>query len=212
MQANLLALSKQGNVEAIAALINRSLKPRGITAKVLLKDTCLKIMLEAGDVPDQQTLAPFIFNGVSNLSIPLISTIQVYGRQKGEKTPVWTQTFSPSSAEFDLPDFVPDSEVKAETTNASQGQTANLKLASQGNLAALEIALNQFVSDEDIKIKLEKEGALLKVIAETNKFLDGPSFSKGIHQELLRLNLEQIETVEIYKQKPKGSYSLELTH
>jgi hypothetical protein len=207
MQANLLALSKQGNVEAIAALINRSLQPKGITAKVLLKDTCLKIMLEAVNVPDQQTLAPFIFKGVSNLSIPLIKTIQVYGRQQGEKAPVWTQVFNPNSAELDLPDFVPDSEVKTDITDASQGQAANFELASQGSLPALETALNRFVDDEDIAIKVEKEGTLLKVIAQTNKFLDGPSFSKGIHQELLRLNLEQIETVEIYKQKPNGSYS-----
>ncbi|WP_277926746.1 MULTISPECIES: hypothetical protein [Nostoc] len=39
-QPNLLELAKQGDAQAIASLINRQLQPKGITAKVALKDAC----------------------------------------------------------------------------------------------------------------------------------------------------------------------------
>lgn len=51
-QTNILELAKQGDPKAIAALINRQLQPKGITAKVALKDNCLQTMLESAQVPD----------------------------------------------------------------------------------------------------------------------------------------------------------------
>ncbi|WP_242063438.1 hypothetical protein [Nostoc sp. FACHB-892] len=39
-QPNLLELAKQGDAQAIASLMNRQLQPKGITAKVALKDAC----------------------------------------------------------------------------------------------------------------------------------------------------------------------------
>lgn len=85
---------KSKNVEAIAALINRSLQPRGITAKVLLKDSCLKVMLESATIPDPKLLAPFIYKGISNLKIPVVQSLHVYGRQTGEKVPAWSESFT----------------------------------------------------------------------------------------------------------------------
>ena len=57
-QQNLLELAKQGNSRAITALINRSLQPKGITAKVNLKGSCLQTpgSLISKEVP--QILAP----------------------------------------------------------------------------------------------------------------------------------------------------------
>jgi hypothetical protein len=43
---NLTELAKQGNANAIAALMNRQLQPRGITAKAALKVGCLSVILE----------------------------------------------------------------------------------------------------------------------------------------------------------------------
>lgn len=59
-QQNDLELAKQGNPHAIAALMNRQLQPKGITAKATLKDGCLQIMLESTQVPDQQALVSFM--------------------------------------------------------------------------------------------------------------------------------------------------------
>ena len=48
--------AKQGNPRAIAILVNRQLQPKGITAKVSVKASCLQIMLEAATVPNQKGL------------------------------------------------------------------------------------------------------------------------------------------------------------
>jgi len=41
-----------GNVEALAALMNRS-ATQGITVKAIFKDSCLQILLESAQVPNQ---------------------------------------------------------------------------------------------------------------------------------------------------------------
>jgi|GEM_PF-1633402 len=88
-QPNLLELAKQGDVRAIAALMNRQLQPKGITAKVVLKDACLQVMLEAPQAPDQQAMVAFIQQGMVSLEVKSIKNVKVFGRQTG--TPIsWT--------------------------------------------------------------------------------------------------------------------------
>lgn len=88
---NILQLAKQGDSKAIAALMNRSLQPKGITAKVALKDGCLQVMLESAQVPNQQSLVAFVENGITRLDTSLIERIKVYGRRSGEKFAAWHQ-------------------------------------------------------------------------------------------------------------------------
>ncbi|QZZ21225.1 hypothetical protein J5X98_01610 [Leptothermofonsia sichuanensis E412] len=90
---NPLELARQGNPKAIAFLINRSLQPKGITAKVNVKGDCLQVLLEAVEVPDQQILAPYVLKGVRGLGIEPIQKLIIYGRKQGETTPTWTQEF-----------------------------------------------------------------------------------------------------------------------
>ncbi len=54
-QPNLLELAKQGDAQAIASVINYLLKPKNITAKVVLKNNCLQVMLESVQVPEQES-------------------------------------------------------------------------------------------------------------------------------------------------------------
>ena len=52
-QQNLRELLKQGDPQAIASSINRTLKPKGINADVTRDNGCLHITLESGKVPSQ---------------------------------------------------------------------------------------------------------------------------------------------------------------
>ncbi|MCY7285046.1 MAG: DUF4429 domain-containing protein, partial [Cyanobacteria bacterium CAN_BIN43] len=92
-QPSLLELAKQGDVKAITALINRQLEPKGITAKVSLKESVLQVMLEGDQVPDQQALVAFIRKGLTGLAVKAIQKVKVYGRQTGEDFPTWNQDF-----------------------------------------------------------------------------------------------------------------------
>jgi hypothetical protein len=90
-QPNLLELAKQGNAQAIATLINRQLQPKGITAKAAAKDTCLQVMLESVQVPNQQAFVEFIYEGITSLGAESIKSVKIYGRQAGEEFPAWSQ-------------------------------------------------------------------------------------------------------------------------
>ncbi|AFY80701.1 hypothetical protein [Oscillatoria acuminata] len=100
-QTELLELAKQGRPTAIAALINRSLEPKGITAKAALKGRCLQITLAAPKVPNQKVLAGFIYQGVMKLAPEAVASLKVLGLQTGQTAPAWSQEFKLSpQAEF----------------------------------------------------------------------------------------------------------------
>lgn len=89
-QSNTIELAKQGNPQAIAALITHSLKARSIRAKANLKGECLRIMLESAQVPDKQAMAQFIHQNLNKLRPKSIKTVKIYGRQIGEEVPAWS--------------------------------------------------------------------------------------------------------------------------
>lgn len=91
---NLLEAAKQGNPKAIAALMNRSLKAKGIAVKAFVKDNCLSIFLESVQELDQQSLAIYMYKGLTGLGIRSIKTVKLYGRKQGADFPAWSQEFS----------------------------------------------------------------------------------------------------------------------
>ncbi|PAX59821.1 hypothetical protein [Brunnivagina elsteri] len=92
-QPNLLQLAKQGDSKAIAALMNLTLQPKGITAKVALKDCYLQVMLESTQIPDQTTLVTFVSQGITSLESVYIERVKIYGKCLGEEFPAWNQEF-----------------------------------------------------------------------------------------------------------------------
>ena len=88
-QQNPRELLKQGDPQAIASSINRTLKPKGINAEVTRDNGCLHIFLESGKVPDQTALVDFIRTGMTKLGLESIHTVKVYGIETGEDSPAW---------------------------------------------------------------------------------------------------------------------------
>lgn len=117
-QQNVLESAKQGNPNAIAALINRNLQQKGIVAKVSRKDSCLRIMLEASEVPNQSSLVEFVRNGIKKLEVVGVDTLQVFGRQAGDDVPSWSQFIT--------------LEADQSTTPQNPGQTSGLYLSKSG--------------------------------------------------------------------------------
>ncbi len=74
-QQNILELAKQGDAQAIASLMNRQLKPKGITAKATVNDLYLQIMLLSDETPNQQALVEFIRKGLTGLKITSIEMV-----------------------------------------------------------------------------------------------------------------------------------------
>jgi hypothetical protein len=89
-QQNLLELAKQGDPQAIAALMNRSLQPKGIVATVERQGDRLQVLLEATQLPNREAMTLFVQKGIVSLGIP-IRSIDIQGRQTGSDQPVWQQ-------------------------------------------------------------------------------------------------------------------------
>lgn len=104
-QSNLLELAKQGNVEAIADVISYFMQPQGVTAKAVLKDNCLEVIIEASQVPEQQQSVTQISKLINHLQIGLRKVV-VYAKQKGTNSLVWHQDFEPAKVDSPLPESI----------------------------------------------------------------------------------------------------------
>lgn len=89
----ILELAKQGDAEAIAELINRSLQPKGVTATVKLTNGHMSVTLSAAKVPSQKFFAPFIHQGTIALGSPSIQSLTVSGQAAGSSSPNWEEEF-----------------------------------------------------------------------------------------------------------------------
>lgn len=211
MATNLLELAKQGNADAIASLMNRQLQSKGITAKVNLQDSCIYVLLESATIPDQRIVAPFVVQGMMKLAIETADSLQVYGKQTGEKKPSWSQAYSLSKAEDSLADKLVNNTQDTTTENKLLREVNAIeKVSLPSDLDAIATHLNSTIANEKMNIKVISEDKLLKVIAETDQFLDGAIFAENIYKELKNLDLSEFETVSIYKQKLKSGQCFQL--
>ncbi|MCU0569075.1 MAG: PrsW family glutamic-type intramembrane protease [Oculatellaceae cyanobacterium Prado106] len=104
IQSDLIKLAQQGDPGAIAQLLNRHLQPRGVTAKVVIRDRCLKILLSSSRPLAQQAFVQFIQRQMGLWQVPSIRLVRVYGQHLEDDTPTWSQEFIPPwSTPADLP-------------------------------------------------------------------------------------------------------------
>lgn len=120
---NLMEQARQGDPKAIAALMNRSTEPKGISVKASREGNCLQVLMEGDTVPARDATLSFVRQGMQNLGIDSITIVKVFGRQVGQDNPVWQediilneavptaapmQPLSPSMDHFDDEDLLPD--------------------------------------------------------------------------------------------------------
>lgn len=173
-QQNLLQLAKQGNADAIATLINRHLQAKGITAKAVLKDKCLQVMLEAAHPPSQKILVPFLQKGITSLGCEIIRKVKVYGRKSGESFPDWHEEFSLLKAEFTLSE-----------------------LAKQKDVQAITKLINEWLKPDSISVKASLKGNCLQVMLEATQAPDWNTAS-SISERLKELDIPGLTTLRIY--------------
>ncbi|MBH8561176.1 hypothetical protein I8748_03110 [Nostoc sp. CENA67] len=89
-QPNLLELAKQGDAQAIASTINYLLQDKHITAKAVLKDLCLHVLLESAQVPEQQSSVRFIRNVMKKLAVKSIKSVKIYAKKTGQQSVAWS--------------------------------------------------------------------------------------------------------------------------
>jgi hypothetical protein len=91
--ATLKQQAKQGDIEAITALLNRALEYKNITTQVTLKNDCLQVILESSSLPNQQTVTILIRRELLTLKVNSLKTVKIYGRKRGEEFIAWNSEF-----------------------------------------------------------------------------------------------------------------------
>lgn len=203
-----LEQSRQGSTTAIAALINRHLQPKGITAKVALKNQCLMVLLESAAVPDQQIMGAFVLKGIRSLNLAAIESLQVYGKQSNEKSPRWQQTYR---LQLDILAAPASKATPTPRTGLAQPQPdVKLSETTVPDMDAIAAHLSETLGNDEITFKVSQSETLLKVIVLTNQFLDGPAFAAKVCKEIKSLNVSELETLEVHKQKLKGAHIFQI--
>jgi protease PrsW len=133
-QANLIKLAQQGDSAAIARLLNHSLQPRGVTAKVLLRDQRLKILLSSERPLDQKAFVQLVQQQIERMSIESVTAVKVYSQQSADGVPAWTQ------------DFVPATPLKAPLKPQAKTQTAIVPFQGSATMVKLKTESQDFLA------------------------------------------------------------------
>jgi|GEM_PF-47788 len=88
---HLLELAKQGNIDAIAALLSRSLGAKGIQTAVRCQNRCLEIGLAAAQLPPQSLLVTCICKGLKTLELTSIDRVLIQATQTGQVAATWSE-------------------------------------------------------------------------------------------------------------------------
>lgn len=93
-QQSILELAKQGDPNAIAVLLNKSLNSKGISAEVTRERTLLKVIVESSRIPEQANLVRFVQTDLLRLRIPDVDALEISGQQTGTDAIAWKQKVS----------------------------------------------------------------------------------------------------------------------
>ncbi len=91
-QQDILNLAKEGDPRAIAFLIGQALQSFGVTAKASLENHSLHLLLEAAQLPAEESCLRVAIKGLQRLQPNNIYSVTIYGRREGQQLPAWTQT------------------------------------------------------------------------------------------------------------------------
>ncbi|MBD2099187.1 signal peptidase I [Trichocoleus sp. FACHB-591] len=142
MTENLLELAKQGNPDAIATLMNRALKPQGITAAVELVGDRLQVELVAERLPNQSVAINYVRRGLLALGVAGIQQVQVSGKQVDQAALSWMEEFAIAD-QASVSDTRPTTAIPAAASIASSrsltqaGSGQKQKSAGTGEVGAI---------------------------------------------------------------------------
>ena len=109
-------LADAGDLEAVSFLINRLLNPDlkaqlstgGIRVYVRRKLDLIHVMCDAPTCPRQGDVGVRVVNFIRQLRLPHIAGVRVYGRQSGQKEPLWCQGVDFIPRKRDVPEATPE--------------------------------------------------------------------------------------------------------
>ncbi|MEG5042588.1 MULTISPECIES: hypothetical protein [unclassified Microcoleus] len=177
-ELNFQELAKQGNPEAIASWLNSQLQSEGITASANLDGDCLDVILEAEQVPIENTLVDFVRTELTNLQPDSVRKVKVEGRESGQIAAAWSQEFSLENSNFEPQSFggesVPNTAV-ANMDDRTEMENNFEEEEKPPELAAFENRLRSTF----IVVGLVTGMLAIAVVAFVGKILNQPAATAG---------------------------------
>jgi len=177
-ELNFQELAKQGNLAtAIASWLNSQLQSEGITASANLDGDCLDVILEAEQVPREDTLVDFVRTELTNLQPDSIRKVKVQGRESGQIAAAWSQEFSLENSNFEPQSFGGESVPNTAVANMDDRteMESNIDEEKPPELAAFENRLRSTF----IVVGLVTGMLAIAVVAFVGKIVNQPAATAG---------------------------------
>ncbi|NJL35814.1 MAG: hypothetical protein HC899_02950 [Leptolyngbyaceae cyanobacterium SM1_4_3] len=176
-----LHLAKQGNEQAIALFIKRALRTEAIATKATLTDGCLRIMLEAAEVPERMDCLSPIYRALLDLQMPLVKSVQVYGCQQ-DQPPEWCD-------------------------QCSANRSGLLKrLAKQGDEAAIAALLTRALAHQNVEVKAQLQNSRLHVYLSSDQAPNQTAAVTLIERELAGFSTDLIAEVQVLGKRTEADF------
>ncbi|MEG4075770.1 hypothetical protein QUA30_24015 [Microcoleus sp. Pol14C2] len=177
-ELNFQELAKQGNLAtAIASWLNSKLQSEGITASANLDGDCLDVILEAEQVPIEDTLVDFVRTELTNLQPDSIRKVKVEGRESGQIAAAWSQEFSLENSTFEAQSFAGEALPNTAVANMDDRTEMenNFEEEKSPELAAFENRLRSTF----IVVGLVTGMLAIAVVAFVGKIVNQPAATAG---------------------------------
>ncbi|MEG4148976.1 hypothetical protein [Microcoleus sp. Pol12B5] len=177
-ELNFQELAKQGNLAtAIASWLNSQLQSEGITASANLDGDCLDVILEAEQVPIENTLVDLVRTELTNLQPDSIRKVKVEGRESGQIAAAWSQEFSLENSNFEPQSFAGEAVPNTAVANMDDrtDMENNIEEEKPSELAAFENRLRSTF----IVVGLVTGMLAIAVVAFVGKILNQPAATAG---------------------------------
>jgi hypothetical protein len=181
-QLSVMDLAKQGDPHAIAALINRSLASKGIHAEAELEAECLKISLQATQVPNQKAVVTIIHRGMIVLQVKQIKRVKILTYRSDNHYLAWQHEIDLEQNLDDEPKQSLPKPPIAKDTNVEQGQNMDLVSNPKGVILVQKLSqIQQNLQEyQDIIVRFtdEQVGTVrcLTTLTELIQVISQPSF------------------------------------
>ncbi|WP_293347989.1 MULTISPECIES: hypothetical protein [unclassified Microcoleus] len=172
-ELNFQELAKQGNPQAIASWLNSQLPSEGIAASANLNGDCLDVILEAEQLPIEDTLVDFVREKLTDLQPNSIRKVKVEGRESGEIGAAWSQEFSLESSILEPQSFAGESVPNLAVANMddrTERESTDMDEEKSPELAAFENRLRSTF----IVVGLVTGILAIAVVAFVSKMLNEP--------------------------------------
>jgi hypothetical protein len=215
--SQVLERAQHGQADAIAILLNRFLKPQGISAQVFQQGDRLQVVLEAMDVPDPKRLLRWLVMTLDGIHPEGICWVQIQARRAGDQrvdqggdntSGAWVETFAVQAKRLVAIDSIaagrrlPGVGPGLGLSGSGGSRPADLvALCHRGDLAAIQVFVDQMIGNPSLFAHVALTVPVLKITVQTIQFLDGPRFAGELLEKLRPIASEKIRVIEMYKRK-----------